>query len=87
MVLVVTLDDPGRIVVIVVMGHQHDIGRDPRRSDTYGFSVVGIRHHCHIPIGEFEARILRRMRRRHTIEEKQELEAEQSEQPKVEESK
>ena len=38
-------------------------------------------------VGEFEARILRRMRRRHTIEEKQELEAEQSEQPKVEEGK
>ena len=38
-------------------------------------------------VGEFEARILRRMRRRHTIEEKQELEAEQSEQQKVEEGK
>ena len=38
-------------------------------------------------VGEFEARILRRMRRRHTIEEKKELEAEQSEHLKVEDTK
>ena len=37
-------------------------------------------------VGEFEARILRRMRRRHTIEEKHELELEQSEKLNVKES-
>ena len=54
MIFMVASDDPCGVMVVVVMGHQDDVGVGTGLFDAYGLTVMGVGNYRDVAVREFK---------------------------------